>query len=92
MQLAEAVGADAVWVVNNGVSHTESVPTSRVSGLLRDSLASLEFVRGGPESKLGAVRARMGREEPWQLKYLAIGNEVGGPCSVSQCSDRFIGN
>lgn len=30
MQLAEAVGAEPVWVINNGVAHADSVPTSDI--------------------------------------------------------------
>ena len=30
MQLAEELGAEAVWVINNGVAHADSVPTSAI--------------------------------------------------------------
>ena len=76
MELAEELGADAVWVLNNGVAHDESIPTADIQPLIRDTLGSLEFVRGGPESKWGRVRAQLGRQRPWSLKYVAIGNEV----------------
>ena len=30
-----------------------------------------------PCSKWGAVRAAMGHPEPWEINFMAIGNEVG---------------
>ena len=50
-----------------------------VTPLLQDALDSVEFVSGLADSKWGAVRAAMGRPDPWALKYLAIGNEVRAP-------------
>ena len=76
MELAKELGADAVWVFNNGVAHDESIPTADIQPLIRGTLGSLEFVRGNPESKWGSVRAQLGRQQPWPLKYVAIGNEV----------------
>jgi alpha-L-arabinofuranosidase len=44
---------------------------------VQDALDSIEFITGPPDSTWGAVRAQMGHPEPWQLTYMAIGNEVG---------------
>jgi alpha-L-arabinofuranosidase len=30
MQLAEELGAEPVWVINNGVAHADSVPTTDI--------------------------------------------------------------
>lgn len=30
MQLAEELGAEPVWVINNGVAHADSVPTADI--------------------------------------------------------------
>lgn len=48
--------------------------------LLQDALDSLEFLMGPTDSRWGALRAAMGHPEPWQLNYMAIGNEVGCGC------------
>ena len=32
---------------------------------------------GSPDSTWGSVRAAMGHPEPWELNFMAIGNEVG---------------
>lgn len=42
----------------------------------QDALDSVEFVTGPENSTWGTVRSIMGRSQPWQLPYLAIGNEV----------------
>ena len=44
MQLAEELGAEPVWVVNNGVSHEESVPAGRIQSWVQDALDSIECV------------------------------------------------
>ena len=43
---------------------------------MQDALDSIEFISGPANSTWGAKRAAMGREKPWNLTYLAIGNEV----------------
>ena len=51
MQLAEDLGAEPVWVVNNGVSHEESVPAGRIQSWVQDALDSIECVcRSGVNS------------------------------------------
>ena len=83
MLLAEELQAEPVYVINNGVSHQESVPVSEIRPYIQETLDALEFVTGHATSKWGAVRASMGRKSPWKLKYLAIGNEVICPALVA---------
>ena len=54
------------------------VSSARVGGCecLQDALDLIEFVSGPAESEWGSVRNQMGRSQPWDLKYFAIGNEV----------------
>ncbi|KAG6769032.1 hypothetical protein POTOM_024647 [Populus tomentosa] len=40
-----------------------------------EALDGLEFARGASDSKWGSVRAAMGHPEPFDLKYVAVGNE-----------------
>ena len=52
-------------------------PSSRSGSLpVQDALDSIEFVSGPADSKWGSERAAMGRALPWNLTYMAIGNEV----------------
>lgn len=78
LQLAEDLGAAPVWVINNGISHQDEVETSMVSPFVQEMLDSIEFARGDNTSKWGSLRAVMGHPEPFELKYIAIGNEDCG--------------
>lgn len=44
----------------------------------QEALDGIEFARGDANSTWGSVRAAMGRKEPFELKYVAIGNEDCG--------------
>lgn len=77
-QLVEELKAEPVWVINNGVSHDESITGKEITPWVQDALDSIEFITGPPDSKWGAVRAEMGHSEPWTLNYMAIGNEDCG--------------
>ncbi len=76
MLLVEELGSEPIWVLNNGLSHEESVPTVQIAPLVQDALDSIEFIVGSPDSRWGGVRAAMGHPEPWSLTYIGIGNEV----------------
>ncbi|KAJ4706781.1 alpha-L-arabinofuranosidase 1 [Melia azedarach] len=78
LQLAEDLGSLPIWVFNNGISHNDQVDTSVVSPFVQEALDGIEFARGDPSSKWGSVRAAMGHPEPFDLRYVAIGNEDCG--------------
>ncbi|KAI3901922.1 hypothetical protein MKW92_011269 [Papaver armeniacum] len=75
LQLAEDLGSLPVWVINNGISHREQISTSAI----------LPFVQSDAKTKWGSVRAAMGHPEPFNLKYIAIGNEDCG-------KEHYLGN
>ncbi|MCM1058388.1 MAG: carbohydrate binding domain-containing protein [Firmicutes bacterium] len=83
--LAEDLGAVGVPVVNCGLccmgqsnGRGEAVGTLEFQKYIQDALDLVEFCRGGTDTKWGAVRAAMGHEEPFALKYVGIGNEQWG--------------
>ncbi|KAL6530608.1 aspartate-semialdehyde dehydrogenase-like protein [Orobanche minor] len=78
LQLAEDVGAAPIWVFNNGVSHNDEVDASTISPFLEEILDGIEFSRGDSKSKWGSVRAALGHPEPFDLRYVAVGNEDCG--------------
>ncbi|KAH6779538.1 alpha-L-arabinofuranosidase 1 [Perilla frutescens var. hirtella] len=78
LQLSEDLGAAPIWVFNNGVSHNDEVATSSISPFLQEILDGLEFAKGDAKSKWGSVRAAMGHPEPFDLRYVAVGNEDCG--------------
>jgi alpha-L-arabinofuranosidase len=51
---------------------------TRILLLLQDVLDGIEFARGPADSEWGKLRAEMGHPEPFDLKYMAIGNEDCG--------------
>ncbi|KAG8367779.1 hypothetical protein BUALT_Bualt16G0108200 [Buddleja alternifolia] len=77
-KLAEDLGALPVWVFNNGISHNEQVDASIILPFVQDILDAIEFARGDPASTWGSVRASMGHEEPFDLRYVAVGNQDCG--------------
>ncbi|KAL0346110.1 UNVERIFIED_CONTAM: Alpha-L-arabinofuranosidase 1 [Sesamum radiatum] len=78
LQLAEDLGALPVWVFNNGISHNNQVDSSVILPFVQDILDAIEFARGDPTSTWGSVRAAMGHAEPFDLRYVAVGNQDCG--------------
>jgi alpha-N-arabinofuranosidase len=84
LQLAEDLGAEAMYVVNAGLScqarrPSEVTPDSEVQSYVQETLDALEYAMGPATSEWGARRAANGRAEPFRIKYVEIGNENHGP-------------
>jgi len=81
--LCEDLGAEPVPIVNAGIScqvrGAEYVPMHQLDEWVQDALDLIEFANGPVDSTWGAVRAALGHPEPFNLKYLGIGNENWGP-------------
>ncbi|GAU27135.1 hypothetical protein TSUD_104440 [Trifolium subterraneum] len=75
LQLAEDLGALPIWVFNNGFSHHDEVSTDAIQPFVDEALDGIEFARGPATSRWGSLRASMGHPEPFNLKFVAIGNE-----------------
>ncbi|XP_045790862.1 alpha-L-arabinofuranosidase 1-like isoform X1 [Trifolium pratense] len=75
LQLAEDLNALPIWVFNNGISLYEHVNISDISPIVQEVLDGIEFARGSPTSKWGSIRASMGHPMPFDLRYVAVGNE-----------------
>ncbi|KAJ8449143.1 hypothetical protein Cgig2_004198 [Carnegiea gigantea] len=78
LQLAEDLGAEPVWVINSGEGHVDQVDTALIGPFVQEMLDSIEFARGSPNSTWGSLRAKLGHPKPFNLKYIAIGNENCG--------------
>ncbi|XP_056846998.1 alpha-L-arabinofuranosidase 2-like isoform X3 [Raphanus sativus] len=74
-QLAEDLGAAPIWVFNSGISHNDQVETASIMPFVQEALDGIEFARGDANSTWGSVRAAMGHPEPFNLEYVAVGNE-----------------
>ncbi|TVT97360.1 hypothetical protein EJB05_57400, partial [Eragrostis curvula] len=73
--LAEDLGADPVWVINAGISHTDYVNATAITPFVKDALDGIQFAVGDVGSRWGSIRAAMGHPKKFGLKYIAIGNE-----------------
>nr|GMD41870.1 alpha-L-arabinofuranosidase 1-like [Ipomoea batatas] len=87
LQLAEDLGALPVWVFNNGMAITYCMVSFNLRLNMNEILDGLEFARGDPNSTWGSVRAALGHPEPFDLRYVAIGNE---DCSKSKYQGNYL--
>lgn len=82
-QLAEDIGAEPLPILNCGMAcqfnTAEVVPLDQLDPYVQDALDLIEFANGDASSEWGKVRASMGHAEPFNLKYLGVGNENWGP-------------
>ncbi len=79
LQLCEDLGAEPLFVINCGMSHRQNVPMDRMGEFVQDALDAIEYANGPADSKWGALRAKAGHPAPFNMKYIEIGNENGGP-------------
>ncbi len=82
--LAEELGALPLPVVHAGVLCQAREPREadytleETRAYAQDILDLIEFATGGEDTAWGALRAEMGHPEPFDLRYIAIGNENWG--------------
>lgn len=80
-QLAEDIGAIGVPVISCGLycqmrgRGPVEMNTPEFEQYLQDMVDLVEFCRGDVTTKWGKVRASLGHPEPFELKYIGIGNE-----------------
>ena len=78
-QLAEDIGAEPLPILNCGMScqfnAAEVVPIQDLDPYIQDALDLIEFANGAETSSWGKLRALMGHPEPFNLKYIGVGNE-----------------
>jgi alpha-L-arabinofuranosidase len=84
-QLAEDIGAEPLPVISCGLSCQFQNPNPTLPGVhvalddlepyIQDALDLVEFANGDATTTWGKVRADMGHPEPFNLKFLGVGNE-----------------
>ncbi len=76
----EDIGAKPLPVLPAGYNpHMEqAAPLDEMDEWIGDALDLIEFANGAVTTKWGKIRADLGHSEPFNLEYLAIGNEEVG--------------
>ena len=82
LQLCEDLGAEPVYTTSAGISESKSskewfaiCPLDKMQPIIDDIIDLIEYCNGPVSSKWGAKRAANGHAEPYNLKYIEIGNE-----------------
>lgn len=82
LQLCEDLNLSALYVCNCGMTCQGRGPyyfnEQEMQDIIEDTLNAIEYAVGPADSKWGSLRAKMGHEAPFALKYLEIGNENSG--------------
>jgi alpha-N-arabinofuranosidase len=82
-QLAEDMGAEPLPILSCGIACQfntgELVPMEDLDPYIQDALDLIEFANGDTNTAWGQVRKNMGHPEPFNMKYIGIGNEQWGP-------------
>ena len=78
-QLSEDIGAEPLPILNCGMSCQfnagEVVPLNELDPYIQDALDLIEFANGATTTRWGILRASMGHPEPFNLKFIGVGNE-----------------
>ena len=84
--LSEEIGAEALPVLSCGLAcqfqnddPEAHVKVCDLDSYIQDALDLIEFANGDVNTKWGKLRAEMGHPEPFNLKFIGIGNEQWGP-------------
>ena len=81
--LSEEIGAEPLPILNCGMAcqfnSAEVVPVNELEPYVQDALDLIEFANGSVDTKWGRLRAEMGHPEPFNMKYIGVGNEQWGP-------------
>lgn len=84
--LSEEIGAEPLPVLSCGLAcqfqnddkHAH-VAVEDLEPYIQDALDLIEFANGDVSTKWGKLRAEMGHLEPFNMKFIGIGNEQWGP-------------
>lgn len=83
--LSEEIGSEPLPIISVGLAcqfqnddPNAHVPVDQLDPYIQDALDLIEFANGDTTTKWGKLRADMGHPEPFNLKYIGIGNEQWG--------------
>ncbi len=84
LQMCEDLGAEPLFCINDGMTLHDSIPLNEMGPWIQDALDAIEYANGPTNSVWGSLRAKAGHPAPFNLKYMEIGNENGGPDYVQR--------
>lgn len=83
--LSEEIGAEPLPIVSCGLAcqfqnftPDAHQPADQLDEYIQDALDLIEFANGSADTQWGKLRAEMGHPEPFDLKFIGIGNEQWG--------------
>ena len=80
LELAQRVGAEPLYCTSAGLLHSApTIPGTNLNIYINEMLSALAFANDPGDTRWGALRAACGHPAHFDLKYLEIGNENGGP-------------
>ena len=89
--LSEDLGAEPLPILNCGMAcqfnSKEVVAMDELGPYIQDALDLIEFANGNTKTTWGKLRAEMGHPEPFNLKYMGIGNEQWGPQYIERYAE-----
>ncbi|MFH4967508.1 alpha-L-arabinofuranosidase C-terminal domain-containing protein [Gaetbulibacter sp. M240] len=87
-QLSEDLGAEPLPILSCGIACQfntgELVPMEELDPYVQDALDLIEFANGAVDTPWGRVRSDMGHPEPFNMKYIGVGNEQWGPAYIER--------
>lgn len=87
-QLAEDMGAEPLPILGCGIACQfntgELVPLEDLDPYVQDALDLIEFANGDIDTAWGQIRNEMGHPEPFNMKYIGIGNEQWGSVYIER--------
>lgn len=82
LQMCEDLNAEPLYVINSGVTSQSRRPRyediTAMGKLVDDALDAIAYANEPADSIRGAMRAKQGHPEPFNLKYVEIGSENYG--------------
>lgn len=83
--MAEDMGAEPIPIINSGMTDiafsspdVKYVPLEELDAWIESALDLIEYANAPTDTEWGAKRAEHGHPEPFNLKYLGVGNENWG--------------
>lgn len=89
LQLCEDLNASPMFVVNIGLGHGFTISLNDVDSLITNTLDAIEYANGDVCTEWGALRAKNGHAQPYNIKYIEIGNENYSAGDDSEYGKRY---